>query len=92
MLLPRYLSQVSLANVNTGMIHQVLAALAWRERLTTEDFRTLLPLKWQHVNPYDTFTLNRLKRISRGWTATLPKCGTSVGYGLYGHVYCCAVF
>lgn len=65
-MLPRHLSQVSLVDVNTRMIHQVLAELAWRDRPTAEDFRTLLPLKCQHVNPYGTFTLNRLKRIPRG--------------------------
>lgn len=44
-MLPRHLSQVSLVDVNTRMIHQVLAELAWRDRPTAEDFRTLLPLK-----------------------------------------------
>jgi len=27
-------------------------------RVSTEDLRALSPLKWQHVNPYGTFTLN----------------------------------
>ena len=53
--------------VNRLMIHQVLAELAWRGWLTAEDLRTLLPLKWQHVNPYGTFTLNRLERILLVW-------------------------
>jgi hypothetical protein len=30
----------------------------WRGRLTVIDLRALSPLKWQHVNPYGTFTLD----------------------------------
>lgn len=57
------------------MIHQVLAELAWRGWLTAEDLRTLLPLKWQHVNPYGALTLNRLEGILLEQAATLPKVG-----------------
>ena len=28
------------------------------------DFRALSPLKWQHLNPYGTFTLNMQERLS----------------------------
>ena len=32
-------------------------------KLTTDDLRTLTPLKWQHNNPYGTFTLNMTQRL-----------------------------
>jgi len=49
--------------VNTLMIQQVLAEPEWQGRLTAVDRRALSPLKWQHVNPYGTFTLNMLERL-----------------------------
>lgn len=49
-------------SLGLGLIQQVLAALAWQERLTAVALRVLSPLKWQHVNPYGTFTLNMQKR------------------------------
>jgi hypothetical protein len=58
-----HLLQVSLVYVNTLMIQQVLAEPEWRGRLTAVDLRALSPLKWQHVNPYGTFTLNMQERI-----------------------------
>jgi hypothetical protein len=45
------------------MIQQVLAEPAWSGRLTTVYLRALSPLKWQHVNPYGTFTLNMNERL-----------------------------
>jgi hypothetical protein len=54
---------VSLVYVNTLMIQQVLAEPEWRGRLTIVDLRALSPLKWQHVNPYGTFTLNMKERL-----------------------------
>jgi len=35
----------------------VLEEREWLGRLTPTDLRALLPLKWQHVNPYGTFAL-----------------------------------
>jgi Tn3 transposase DDE domain len=58
LMLSLHLLQVSLVYVNTLMIQQVLAEPQWQDRLTTVDLRALSPLKWQHVNPYGTFTLN----------------------------------
>lgn len=58
-----HLLQVSLVYVNTLMIQQVLTEPAWNDRLTNEDLRALSPLKWQHVNPYGTFTLNMSERL-----------------------------
>lgn len=58
-----HLLQVSLVYVNTLMIQQVLAEPEWQGRLTAEDLRALSPLKWQHVNPYGTFTLDMHTRL-----------------------------
>ena len=64
--------------VNTLMIQQVLAEPEWQDRLTAVDLRALAPLKWQHVNPYGTFTLNMqerlpLEQVACSPCATLPK-------------------
>jgi hypothetical protein len=40
-----------------------VSALEWKGRLTDIDLRALSPLKWQHINPYGTFTLNMLHRL-----------------------------
>jgi TnpA family transposase len=63
-MLSLHLLQVSLVYVNTLMIQQVLAEPDWTGRLTPVDLRALSPLKWQHVNPYGTFTLNMGERLS----------------------------
>jgi hypothetical protein len=67
--------------VNALMIQQVLAEPEWRDRLTAVDRRALSPLKWQHVNPYGTFTLNMQERIplEKAAAATLPKFPPSLG-------------
>jgi TnpA family transposase len=78
LMLSLHLLQVSLVYVNTLMIQQVLAQPEWQGRLTAVDLRALSPLKWQHVNPYGTFTLNMHERLSLEqvpWSpgASLPK-------------------
>jgi Tn3 transposase DDE domain len=45
------------------MIQQLLAEPDWQDRLTAVDLRALSPLKWQHVNPYGTFTVNMKERL-----------------------------
>jgi Tn3 transposase DDE domain-containing protein len=55
--------QISLVYINTLMLQQVLVEPTWQGRLTTTDLRALTPLKWQHVTPYGTFTLNIHKRL-----------------------------
>ncbi len=66
LMLSLHLLQVSLVYVNTLMIQQVLAEPEWQGRLTASDLRALTPLKWQHVNPYGTFTLNMQERLPWG--------------------------
>jgi Tn3 transposase DDE domain-containing protein len=84
LMLALHLLQVSLVYVNTHMIQQVLAEPEWQDRLTAVDLRALSPLKWQHVNPYGTFTLNMKERLplkQAGWSAraTLPEFRPSLG-------------
>jgi TnpA family transposase len=81
LMLSLHLLQVSLVYVNTLMIQQVLSESEWQGRLTAVDLRALSPLKWQHVNPYGTFTLNMHERlplearepVTSSPAATLPK-------------------
>ena len=63
LMLSLHLLQVTLVYVNTLMIQQVLDEPDWRGRLTAVDLRALSPLKWQHINPYGTFTLNMSERL-----------------------------
>jgi TnpA family transposase len=58
-----HLLQVSLVFVNTLMLQQVLREPEWQGRLTSTDLRALSPLKWQHINPYGTFTLDMRERL-----------------------------
>lgn len=60
---------MSLVYVNTLMIQQVMAEPEWHRRLTATDLRALTPLKWQHINPYGTFTLNMEERLPLQHTA-----------------------
>ena len=64
LMLSLHLLQVSLVYVNTLIIQQVLAEPVWQDRLTVADRRGLSPLKWQHINPYGTFTLNMQERLT----------------------------
>lgn len=63
LMLSLHLLQVCLVYINTLMIQQILAEPLWQGRLTGIDRRALTPLKWQHVNPYGTFTLNMSERL-----------------------------
>lgn len=63
LMLSLHLLQICLVYVNTLMIQQVLAQPEWQGRLMATDLRALSPLKWQHVNPYGTFTLNMNQRL-----------------------------
>jgi TnpA family transposase len=84
LMLSLQLLQISLVYVNTLMIQQVLEEEQWRDRLTAIDLRALSPLKWQHVDPYGTFTLDMqqslpLKQPASGHGDTLPFFGPSLG-------------
>jgi hypothetical protein len=45
------------------MIQQVLADRVWLDRMEPDDFRTLTPLIYAHINPYGTFELDMQKRL-----------------------------
>ena len=72
LMLSLHLLQVSLVYVNTLMIQQVLTEPEWQGRLTAVDLRALSPLKWQHVNPYGTFTLDMRERLQTGTGGASP--------------------
>jgi hypothetical protein len=83
LMLSLHLLQVSLVYVNTLMIQQVLTEPEWQGRLTAVDLRALSPLKWQHVNPYGTFTLDMhqrlpLEQVAFPSSAALPKFRASL--------------
>ena len=69
LMLSLHLLQVSLVYLDTLMIQQVLAEPEWQGRRTAADLRALSPLKWQHVNPCGTFTLNMNERLLLAQTA-----------------------
>ena len=58
-----HLLQISLVYVNTLFIQEVLGEPAWRERMTTEDWRGLTPLIYHHVNPYGRIELDLETRL-----------------------------
>ena len=58
-----HLLQSCLVYINTLMLQDILAAPAWMERMTAEDFRALSPLVYTHVNPYGTFELDMAARL-----------------------------
>jgi hypothetical protein len=68
-MLALHLLQSSLVHVNTLLVQQVLAELAWASRWTDEDRRGLTALFWSNVNPYGTF------RLDMGERGALCGCG-----------------
>ena len=55
------------------MIQQVLAEPEWQNRLSEVDLRALSPLRWRHVNPYGTFTLNMQERLPLEQVVQIPR-------------------
>ncbi|HEY5525073.1 MAG TPA: Tn3 family transposase, partial [Clostridium sp.] len=58
-----HLLQNCLVYINTLMIQQLLSEKKWYSMMTTEDFRALTPLIYNHVNPYGNFDLDMQQRI-----------------------------
>jgi Tn3 transposase DDE domain len=50
--------------VNTLMLQDVLADLAWEQALTDADRRGLTPLFWSHVAPYGEVRLDMASRLT----------------------------
>jgi Tn3 transposase DDE domain len=63
MMLALHLLQNAMVYINTLMIQRVLSEPAWMGRLTTEDFRALMPLLYGHLSPYGTFVLDMTSRL-----------------------------
>ena len=59
-----HLLQICLVYINTLFIQEALADLAWRSRMTAEDWRGLTPLIYHHVNPYGRFELDMASRLA----------------------------
>lgn len=62
-ILSMHLLQSCLVYVNTLMVQEILAESAWRQRMTTADWRGLTPLFYGHINPYGLFDLDMEARI-----------------------------
>ncbi|WP_240509346.1 transposase [Streptomyces agglomeratus] len=62
-MLALHLLQSALVHVNTLLLQQVLAELAWAKKLSDEDRRGLTALFWSNINPYGTFRLDMDKRL-----------------------------
>ena len=62
-MLALHLLQISMVYINTLMIQRVLSEPSWSGRLTTEDLRGLMPLIYNHVNPYGIFRLDMNARL-----------------------------
>ena len=43
---------------------KILARPRWQQALTPRDYATLMPLIWNHVNPYDRFDLDMNARMA----------------------------
>ena len=56
--------QAALVYVNTLMLQDVLADLAWEQALTDADRRGLTPLFWSHVAPYGEVRLDMASRLT----------------------------
>jgi TnpA family transposase len=62
-MLSLHLWQLSLVDINTLMIQQVLSDQVWWERMQPDDLRALTPLIYAHINPYGRFDLDMQKRL-----------------------------
>ncbi|SFL25837.1 Tn3 transposase DDE domain-containing protein [Pseudovibrio ascidiaceicola] len=58
-----HLLQASLVYVNTRIVQSVLSDPVWAGRLAAEDYRSLTPLIYSHINPYGRFELDLEQRI-----------------------------
>lgn len=63
-MLSLHLLQISLVYINTLLILNVLSEPLWQQRMTEEDWRSLTPLIYHHVNPYGRIELNMDQRLA----------------------------
>lgn len=50
--------------INTLMIRRALVQPHWQGKMTSRDYATLMPLIWEHVNPYARFGLDMNTRLT----------------------------
>ena len=63
-MLSLHLLQNCMVYINTLMLQQILAQPKWaNNKLTPRDLRALIPLIWDHVNPYGRFELDMNDRL-----------------------------
>ena len=62
-MLALHLLQNAMVYINTLMIQRVLSEQEWMGRMTTEDFRGLMPLIYGHLSPYGIFLLDMASRL-----------------------------
>ena len=63
-MLSLHLLQISMVYINTLMVQDMLKDDDWLKRLTTEDYRGLIPLFYSHVEPYGTLKLDMTQRLA----------------------------
>jgi len=63
-MLALHLLQISMVYINTLMVQDVLKDDTWLKRLTKEDYRSLTPLFYGHVEPYGTLRLDMTQRLA----------------------------
>ncbi len=56
--------QISMLYINTIMVQDVFKDDDWLKRLITEDSRGLIPLFYDHVEPYGTSKLDMTQRLA----------------------------
>lgn len=59
-----HLLQNCLVYINTLKIQHVLKEKEWIDQMTTEDYRALTPLIYNHINPYGEFRMDLDKRLA----------------------------
>ena len=59
-----HLLQNCLIYINTIMIQNILKKDEWYNKFEEEDFRSITPLIYEHINPYGNFRLDMKKRLN----------------------------
>lgn len=63
-MLALHLIQNCMVYINTLMIRRALVQPHWQGTMTSRDYATLMPLIWEHINPYGRFDLNMNTRLT----------------------------
>jgi len=63
-MLSLHLLQINMVDINTLMVQDVLKDEVWLKWLTKEDYRSLVPFFYGHVEPYGTTQLDMTRRLA----------------------------